>query len=712
MNSTAFRPRGGGPSRGGITKRSTGRVRVDRDGDLDMDSPAGGARGGRGGGRGRGAFSRGGVPGSGPPRGPAADRPRGGGGSGAMRGNPRRDPVGTRAPRPTYQPPGRRPGGPHVNEGPTVEVRVEGWRESKGGADECISFLERKTKMTFKKTSKQGNTIILYVPLSKIGGILEWDNVQFASSHLRLTAPNLNNITSSIESRSNAIISQAAPKSRDTVDTIKTLEQVLANRYNIEAKILDLSKLGEDPLLKQNGFFELSSTTSKMFPALMQIADKRFQTAQQKRDTVHSVSLAYNSLKDLRAVTTLSVTFPDLKNLSLQGNLIEGWQALDSWRNRFKNLEQLVLMGNPLTRQPDYKQEAMRRFPALVMLDNVPLDRPAIKIGDEARRGAGPGASGMSGAVDEGGRPVMPLRTKGKFIQDDHGVAMGFLSTFFATYDNDKNAVLSQFYDSASTFSMSVNTSAPRVEAQQNTRQWWDPWIPISRNLKRNHSSGFMSARVFTGPDAIGHIWGEIPSFRHNLGNEELWSFDVWPIEVLGAGGIMVGGIMCCVHGEFEESNGDKFMKRSFDRTFILRPDANGAVKVGNDILVVRSYGGFESWKEEPEAPVPVQAPMAAPVGIPMAAPVGMPMAAAPVGMVQDPNMPQGQAAVAQTEQQQNMAKCFEFARRSGLKMEWAELCLTETGWNLEEGWTAFVQANAAGNIPQDAFDPNIPRPF
>lgn len=116
-----------------------------------MDSPAGGARGGRGGGRGRGAFSRGGVPGSGPPRGPAADRPRGGGGSGAMRGNPRRDPVGTRAPRPTYQPPGRRPGGPHVNEGPTVEVRVEGWRESKGGADECISFLERKTKMTFKK---------------------------------------------------------------------------------------------------------------------------------------------------------------------------------------------------------------------------------------------------------------------------------------------------------------------------------------------------------------------------------------------------------------------------------------------------------------------------------------------------------------------------------------------------------------------------------
>jgi hypothetical protein len=78
-----------------------------------------------------------------------------------MRGNPRRDPVGTRA-RPVYQPPGRRPGGPHINEGPTVEVKVEGWRESKGGADECISFLERKTKMTFKKVRLKIQKYLLF----------------------------------------------------------------------------------------------------------------------------------------------------------------------------------------------------------------------------------------------------------------------------------------------------------------------------------------------------------------------------------------------------------------------------------------------------------------------------------------------------------------------------------------------------------------------
>lgn len=198
-------------------------------------------------------------------------------------------------------------------------------------------------------------------------------------------------------------------------------------------------------------------------------------------------------------------------------------------------------------------------------------------------------------------------------------------------------------------------------------RQWWDPYIPRSRNLVRVTHSNAVINRLFTGPEAIGRIWNELPPVRHNLGNEELWSFDVWPIEVVGVNGIMVGGVMCCVHGEFDESNSDHILKRSFDRTFILRPDANGAVKVGNDVLVLRAYGGFESWKQE-EPAVPAVPPMVAAAGMDT----------------------QGM----ETEEQQRMAKCFEFAKKSGLKMEWAQLCLTETDWDLAQGWEAFVKAN------------------
>lgn len=141
-------------SSGGITKRSGGgRVRIDRDGDLDMDAPAGtrgrgNGRGGRGGRRGGGGPGRA-VNLNNAPKGPAADRERvGGSGSGAIRGargNTRRDPAGTR--RPAGAGNSRR----NAPAGPLVPVKVLGWKESKGTADECVKFLERKTNLKLKK---------------------------------------------------------------------------------------------------------------------------------------------------------------------------------------------------------------------------------------------------------------------------------------------------------------------------------------------------------------------------------------------------------------------------------------------------------------------------------------------------------------------------------------------------------------------------------
>lgn len=115
-------------------------MRIDRDGDLDMDGPAGGARGGRGGGAGGGGGRNqnnnnnnrnndGGARG-----GRGGGRGRGGSGAGGGRGA-RRDPVGT-----------RRDGG-----APLFAVKVRGWRDTKGTADECIQMLERKTQLKFKK---------------------------------------------------------------------------------------------------------------------------------------------------------------------------------------------------------------------------------------------------------------------------------------------------------------------------------------------------------------------------------------------------------------------------------------------------------------------------------------------------------------------------------------------------------------------------------
>lgn len=116
--------RRGGPSRGGISKRSgTRAIRVDRDGDLDMDAPIRKPSG----------------PPSTAPKGPRLSRggssaPRGsrGSGSGAMRAAPART---TRS---------------SLTSGLT-EITIVGWQESKGNRDSCMDFIERKSGVKIKR---------------------------------------------------------------------------------------------------------------------------------------------------------------------------------------------------------------------------------------------------------------------------------------------------------------------------------------------------------------------------------------------------------------------------------------------------------------------------------------------------------------------------------------------------------------------------------
>lgn len=66
----------------------------------------------------------------------------------------------------------------------------------------------------------------------------------------------------------------------------------------------------------------------------------------------------------------------------------------------------------------------------LQMLDNIVLDRTVVRIGDESRRGQAPTVEGMSGAVDERGRTILPAAVRKSFIEDPSGAGMEFLSTY------------------------------------------------------------------------------------------------------------------------------------------------------------------------------------------------------------------------------------------------------------------------------------------
>ncbi|KAF8469511.1 hypothetical protein BDZ91DRAFT_792309 [Kalaharituber pfeilii] len=621
--------RTGGPSRGGITKRSGPRaVKVDKDGDLDMDAPTRPVTR-----QNRGPVAPSHIPGS--SRGGAgSSKLTRASGSGAMRGGPARQHT-------------RGPG--------LVEITVLGWQESRGNRDSVIDFLERKS-----------------VPFLQVGEITKWDNCQFAGSKLSIIAQNAPKIASKMDED---VIMAANPRPSEKSETIKILEQVLAQRYNPVTKMLDLSRLGEDLTLRQTGFFDLASTTSKMFPALMLVADRKFESAADKREAVVSVSLAYNNLKDIRVVSSLAATFPELKNLSLEGNLIPSWKDLDNWRHKFRKLEQLILSGNPIVATEGYKDEAMRRYPMLQMLDGVMLDRPAIKIGvaqpsSVPSQNVAPIAMGADTNIQTTGKTELPLPTKSNCIMDESGVGNQFLSVFFTMFDKDQDNLLASFYDDASQFSLAANTLAPRVHQPGVVipPKPWEPYYAASRNLTRVYGTQLVN-KLYIGPQKIKEAWNSLPKTRHDVTDSKLWVFDIWPIQ--GLPDISnpnnhegVGGLIVIVHGEFEEvpEKGGVPLKRSFDRTFTLAPGGGPMnVRVVNDMMVVRAWGGSEAW-----SPDPVMSAF-------------------------------GEEAIKEQ-------KVAEIRRRTRLNVQYATLCLQENGWNFDSALAAFERAKIGGLLPADAF--------
>ncbi|KAL9102002.1 MAG: hypothetical protein Q9163_002802 [Psora crenata] len=676
------------PNRGGIQKRNLIPARVDRDGDLVMDAGGAGARGGRASGSGRGSAIRGSAhtrrhhtPDLLSSR--VSTRPaRAGIDPSAIQKAVLRS-MGsneTLPKRPKAIVKGAR------TRGNTREARdgldnisVWGLKESKaaankdGGISDLVAFLERKATnpdapareaVKIKKSRMEGDAVIVSVRPEDTTKILRLNHFTFAGASLRMEGP---------LTKSKLLDGDA---SSDTLNTIEALKAVLSNRYDVEAKLLDLSQLGSDPELVNIGIFNATSTESKFFPVLMKVCDGIFTSSQEKEEAVVSVSLANNNLTDISSVTTLSQTFPAIKNLDLSNNQIPHLKALEGWRWRFRKLDHLILSGNPMeAKEPNYKAEIAQWYPSLTTLNTVQIRSP-----EEVRTVS---------------RSSLPLPVLGPSFRDEASIAENFVKQFFAGCDSDRTALVHGYYDAQSTFSLSINTSAPRGQMEISTQQAanWDQYIKRSRNLMRvTHVPARMS-RLYTGTDSIRDCFTTLPATRHPdlLAEPGKWCIECHTLPGLpdpsGQSVSGVGGLMVMVHGEFSEidiSTNKTTVTRSFDRTFVLGPGGGiGGIRIACDTLVLRAYGGFEAWKpEEIYAPnVPATSSHATRYQIPI---------------------PEGFAVAGPTKTEEQLQKevlALELSKVTGMTLEYSGMCLEQSGWNLEGAGMAFEQAKVNSRL-------------
>ena len=443
---------------------------------------------------------------------------------------------------------------------------------------------------------------------------------------------------------------------------------MLARRYNPEEKLLDLSALASDPEFANTGTFAISRQ-SKFFIVIMKVCEDIFPTAAAKREAVSSVILSNNNLEDLHLVTTLAVTFRELKNLDLSNNQFRDIDSLKLWRWKFRYLDHLILTNNPVeTLTPEYKQEIIRWYPSLRTLNGE-----RVRSDEDAENAI---------------KGKLPLPVAASNFQDEASIGETFIKQFFPAYDGDRTALVNGFYDNDSTFSLNVDTS--RAPNDPDAKTAWGIYISKSRNLARiTHLTSIMN-RAYKGVDKIREFWSELPRTHHPdlMSEPQKWCIECHPMPGLpditdqSPGG--VGGLLIMVHGEFTES--DTNITRSFSRTIVLGPGSGaGGLRVVNDLLSVRAYGGHAAWVPEE-------------IASPIIGPASTPLTQTPSA---EPPVPEGWGQLVggkSEEQVQKELLALELRKVTRMTLTYSGMCLEQSEWNLEMAVKTFEGAKVLAN--------------
>lgn len=450
-----------------------------------------------------------------------------------------------------------------------------------------------------------------------------------------------------VESNADFEPTNKATESPETAELRAKLQSILSQRYIGENKLLKLDALASDPELVTLGMFENRERALKTFKGLMAICDGLFKTAQEKKDAIHSISLANNSIDNVTQVESVAASFPQLKNLDMSGNQVNNMDGLQRWKGRFRELETIYMTGNPIEgTDANYKATLLEWFPKLQNINGVEL-RTAQQIAEQ-----------------EAARLPKPIPQSGPDFRDVNGIGEQFLLDFFAAYDTNREGLISRLYDAGSQFSLAVDAVSVR-DPNAPPPLPWAAYIKSSRNLMKINSHHARSQRLFKGQTVINDLWKELPMTKHPNMKEELSKYimDCHPLPGLadptGQSQLGVDGLILAVHGEFEEydQKSGTTGKRSFSRTFVLGPGLSGTapIRVVSDMLSLRAYSPLPNVFVAP-SPAPVDAA------------------------------------------NQHQAMIAELSKQTGMVPQYSEMCLSQVEWDFGRALVIFNEKKVCLN--------------
>ncbi|KAJ7589478.1 hypothetical protein C8J56DRAFT_938690 [Mycena floridula] len=489
------------------------------------------------------------------------------------------------------------------------------------------------------------------------------------------------------------------PTTKKGTSVVQPWKDLVQKRWNPELRLLNLSTLIDDEIVKKNNLLLPGyGGSGREISVILKLASNL-------KPEVQSIDLSNNNLSG-EHLTALGHYLPRLANLSLSNNKLR-WKDIDliagGKKEKMLHLKELILFGNPAREvevaggeEAKYRSSITKRFPSLTMLDQHPV--PQIVFD-------GPSTSGTN--VPKPSARVFPFEMGPSLICGvDNQLLINFLVRFFTVFDTQRQA-LEHVYHPASTFSYSANTSHPeraKIQGHHKTlpnqyKMSWSPWLNQDNGGSRNLSRLIQSLdkqvqRMHVGGQATVNAVLGLPSTRHDLsGPAEMFCLDCFPV-VHG----QQMALMVTVHGQFVELPAEGI--RSFDRTFIIVPAPDGSaaklngwdVQIISDQWTIRGYSHHDAWKPGPmlvQALAKHDQPRAPRIPNGNSGPVELP--------------PDQQADIMQLPQNEREL-IVELCGRTALNVRFAYDCLKLNEWDLTKAIINYHEVRTT--LKEDAYLP------
>lgn len=291
----------------------------------------------------------------------------------------------------------------HNNSSNLTKLFIKNWVGSSssshndGGISALVSWLERTShKKIIKNYTTHSNpgTLVIQVHPNDANDFLRLHNSRWSNVNLTIEGPRNSNLNNNQSNNSNNNQNQNQQNNfqnnkgqhnhnnQNNDNKINTdegpdkVEQaliaIIKRSYHPGEKHLNLSNLPQQAEIIEIGLH--AQPASKVFSAIFVCCEtKVFETPLKRQQMVESLSLEHNGLTTVKDCIAAAGTFNAIKNLSLAHNNISDVGELRYWRNRFPNLEHLILQGNPKLDTPETLQKMRTWYPKLKMYNGISI---------------------------------------------------------------------------------------------------------------------------------------------------------------------------------------------------------------------------------------------------------------------------------------------------------------------------------------------------